>query len=699
MNSAISRFFTCSVVCALAACAIAQTDAGAKPPSSCTSPGLYCNAGVSSASPIRQNNVFVSLGLSPSQETILTNMLGTGNTNNSHITGVLVSVPSGCASSCTPTGPYIDYGGATKSGNYCPSPNFSALDSFVSTVYGANTTNRKLTNIVVAPAGYGINSQTPGGVFSQGWANTLADCSGSALYSLSWASGNYYLPSDYIKDSGGNYWQIKTGAGNSNYTPTNASHSGTTATVTLNTATTLKVNQYVTVTLASPSNASQYNAVEAKITAVSGSQISYALGSAPTWSGPVTAGDVTGDARCIAGTTGGPGPSSTSPYTDGTGNTACTWTKIGTSAPPQDAWVSSSYTGTAGAYELSLNTSGNSCTLSSLTCQVSLSSPYIGSLGDSITVNGVTTSGGTEMNCTGCSVSAITSSTVTYHDSSVTANFSSGINSGAILYAQRAFNSGSVNGSTNLTVLASGLPTPYEPPMKTWIKYICGQVYAHYASDTRVGYIRCGLSEGGEADTDGLTANPGWPFGSQSVFVSYYEDVMADVGSLASSDGLVCMGNLNSFDLPEGQISVSNSCGLGTNGYKVNDVVAIDNSQCLIIGDIQSDWCWNFNQYHGALMPDGRYPILELQTSKTSTPGNDVLGSTGGLAYDNSTCGSYCPWPGLMPVAKTNLANDGEWYMCDFMLAYDSNYSHDGCDASYASYSSAYQTAFAAFAP
>jgi len=61
---------------------------------------------------------------------------------------------------------------------------------------------------------------------------------------------------------------------------------------------------------------------------------------------------------------------------------------------------------------------------------------------------------------------------------------------------------------------------------------------------------------------------------------------------------------------------------------------------------------------------------------------------------------SYCTWPGLPPLAKTNLANDGEWYTCDFMLAYDSNYP-DGCSPSYSysTYSGPYQSTFASFAP
>jgi hypothetical protein len=698
------------------------------PPSTCTSPGLYCNGGTTSTSPIRQNNVLLSLGLTSTQLSVLTTMLGTGNTNNSHITGVIVSVPAGCSSNCT-SGDYLD-AGSTYAGNYCPSLNFSGLDTFIGDVWAANTTNRKLTNIVVAPAGYNNNTETSVGVFSQGWANSLTDCSGNALFPITWTKGNYYLPGDYIRDSGGNYWQIKPGTASVNYKATSSNtfttaYSGTTAKLTLNsTPPSSLLDQYVTVTLATPSSASEYNAVEAQVTAISGKQITYLVGSAPTWSGTVTAGDVTADARCEAGngtsSPSGPAPGDSSPYTDGSAANACTWTKLtGTNAPPQDAWVSNTYTGaTNEAYQLNLNTTGNSCSLSAMTCTVSVASPYIGSNGDLVTVANVTTTGKTEMNCTSCAVQSISSTQVTYADSAVTVSFSGSINSGATLAAQRVFNinsqNGTVSGSPN-PVLASGLPTAYEPPMKAWIKYICGQVYAHYKGNTHVGYIRCGLTEGGEADTDGLTSSPGWPFGSQSEFVSYYHDMMNDIGSLASTNSLVCMGNLNSFDLPEGQISISNNCGIGTNGYKVNDVVqltsAFGNTNCLVIGDIQSDWCWNFNQYYNSTMPNGNYPILELQTSLASTPNDDALGETGGLAYDSTTadCGSYCPWPGLIPVAKAPVSgsslsvNDGEWYMCDFMIAYDgsytTNYSDFNCTQSFWSYDSNYLTAFNSFAP
>ena len=724
MKSITNRFLACAIMLAMSAvCAVSQIDERLTPPppSSCTSPVLYCNG----TSPIRQSNVLISsLGLDATQLSILTTMLGTTNTNNSHITGVVVSVAAGCASNCT-SGTYLD-AGSTHNGVYCPSLDFSGLNTFISDVYGANTASRKLTNIVVAPAGYNSNNETSLGVFSQGWANTLADCSGNPLYPLAWAQGTYYLPGDYIKDSGGKYWQIENGAANVNFTPTNASYSGTTATITVRqTPPSSLIGQSITVTLATPSGATAYNVVETKVTNVIGNQIYYTLNTTPSWSGAVTAGDITGDARCVAGAGGGPGPTTPSPYTDGSTATACTWTKLtGTNAPPQDAWVSSSYLGLRNqAYQLNLNTTNDTCSRTSMSCTVSLANAYIGSNGDSITVTGVTTNGATEMNCTGCTVIGITATQVTYADNNVTANFPNGngntINSGATLSAQRVFNVNSVNGTISGSpnpVLATGLPTAYEPPMKAWIKYICGQVYAHYASDTRVGYIRCGLTEGGEADTVGLMSNtgPGWPFGSQSVFVSYYQDVMYEVGMWAKNNNLVCMGNLNSFDLPEGQISISNSCGIGTNGYKVDDVVALNfsgSNECLVIKDIQSDWCWNFNQYYNSKMPNGNYPILELQTSLASTPTTDVLTKTGGLASDSNTndCGSYCPWPGLLPVAKTPVSgsslttNDGEWYMCDFMIAYDSNYtndySHFNCTKAFSSYATAYQGAFGAFAP
>jgi hypothetical protein len=718
MKSITNRFLACAIMLALSAvCTVSQTDERLTPPppSSCTSPVLYCNG----TSPIRQSNVLISsLGLDATQLSILTTMLGTTNTNNSHITGVVVSVAAGCASNCTP-GTYLD-AGSTHNGVYCPSLDFSGLNTFISDVYGANTTNRKLTNIVVAPAGYNSNNETSLGVFSQGWANTLADCSGNPLYPLAWAQGIYYLPGDYIKDSGGKYWQIENGAANVNFTPTNASYTGTTATITVRqTPPSSLIGQSITVTLATPSSATAYNVVETKVTNVIGNQIYYTLNPNPGWSGAVTAGDITGDARCVAGASGGPGPTTQSPYTDGLTATACTWTKLtGTSAPPQDAWVSSSYLGLKNqAYQLNLNPSAiQTCTGGANgTCRVTLASPYIGSVGDSVTVS----TGGTNLDCTNCAISAggIGTNTVTY--SNPNKNYST--TATGTLSAQRVFNINSVNGTISGSpnpVLATGLPTAYEPPMKAWIKYVCSQVYAHYASDTRVGYIRCGLTEGGEADTVGLMSNtgPGWPFGSQSVFVSYYQDVMGEVGMWAKNNSLVCMGNLNSFDLPEGQISISNNCGIGTNGYKVDDVVALSpnfsgSNECLVIKDIQSDWCWNFNQYYSKTMPNGNYPILELQTSLASTPTTDVLGKTGGLASDSNTndCGSYCPWPGLLPVARTPVSgsslttNDGEWYMCDFMIAYDSNYtndySHFKCTKAFSSYATPYQGAFGAFAP
>jgi hypothetical protein len=650
--------------------------------------GIYCGA-----HPVIQNNVFNpplnSTGYS--QWTDLGTVLG-----NSNVTGVVALVPGGCISNCT-NKVYLDSGSGTDShGNYCPSvtTGLSNLDSFVTTVHGYG----KLTNIVVAPASYGNNTQTPTGVFSQAWANLLdTDCSGNAAssstapYDLTWQSSHRYLPGEYVLVSG-TYWQVKTGTGNYRYTPTNASANGTTATVTVSGTVSLQTNQYVTVTLSD----TRFNVVRAQITGVGTHTVSYAL--AKTISSESVTGDVTGDATCISGTSGS---FNTNPYSDGTGSTACSWSQGTSNAPPQDAWVGSSYSGLGGkAYSLSLNTTSNSCTSSA--CTVSLANPYVGSTGDSITVAGVTTGGGgTNLNCTGCSVTGITSSTVTYSDSNGT--FSGTINSGATLVAQRHFNISSANGSTNVSVIASGLPTAYEPPMKAWIKYVCGQVYAHYASDSRVGYIRCGLTEGGEADTVGLVGNgtTNWPYGSQSVFVAYYNDFMGYVSNLASTNSLICMGNLNSFDLPEGQISISNNCGIGTNGYQVNDVAAINAGNCMTLTAIQSDWCWNFSTYNVA-MSNGKYPILELQTKGASTPGTDTSGNTGGLSAD-SGCGSGngCPWSGLIPIASSNLANDGEWYMCDIMLGDDTSYPNGCPDGSgtYEAYQSAYASALTAFLP
>lgn len=650
--------------------------------------GIYC-----SAHPVTQNNVFNpplnSSGYS--QWTDLETVL-----QNPNVTGVVASVPSGCTSNCT-NKVYLDSGtGTDPSGNYCPSVStgLSNLDSFVATVHGYG----KLTNIVVAPASYNNNTQTPTGVFSQAWANLLdTDCSGNAAsgstapYDLTWQASHRYLPGEYVLVSG-TYWQVKTGTGNYNYTPTTAAANGTTATITMTSspAVALQANQYVTVTLSD----TRFNVVRAQITSVGTHTVSYAL--AKTISSESVTGDVTGDATCISGTSG---LFNANPYSDGSGSTACSWSQGTSNAPPQDAWIGSSYTGASGkAYQINLSSSATqTCTGDATgTCTVTLVNPYIGSVGDSVTV-----STGTNLDCTNCAISAggIGANTVTYSNPNKTySNTATGT-----LSAQRHVNINSTNGSANASVLASGLPTAYEPPMKAWIKYVCGKVYAHYASDSRVGYVRCGLTEGGEADTVGLVGNgtTNWPYGTQSVFVAYYNDFMGYVSGLASTDSLVCMGNLNSFDLPEGQISIANNCGIGTNGFQVNDVTAINNGHCLVLGDIQSDWCWNFSTYNVA-MSNGKYPILELQTKLASTPGTDTSGNTGGLSAD-SGCGSGngCPWSGLIPIASANLANDGEWYICDIMLADDSSYPNGCADGSgtYEAYQSVYASALTSFLP
>ena len=92
----------------------------------CTPPGLYCNNGTKSTTPIKQNNAFFNLNLTGTQSTMLTNML---SANSTHLTGVvLVLSPQGVRPRADLRS-HIDYGQETYGSGYCPLPDFTQLDS------------------------------------------------------------------------------------------------------------------------------------------------------------------------------------------------------------------------------------------------------------------------------------------------------------------------------------------------------------------------------------------------------------------------------------------------------------------------------------------------------------------------------------------------------------------------------------------
>jgi hypothetical protein len=259
------------------------------------------------------------------------------------------------------------------------------------------------------------------------------------------------------------------------------------------------------------------------------------------------------------------------------------------------------------------------------------------------------------------------------------------------------FNINDLPAGATLTNLETGFPVSYETPMKVAYKYFIQQVISHYQnsppSGLKLGYIRFGLTEGGE--TVPLISGS-WPYfknltgegpasGASIVFLSYDDEMMefqnANNQTSGSNPPINMQADLNTWnnntDYPdqEALYAVQNNIGIGTNGLQVADVNAISGSCTSSNSTISGDWCYNFHQYCSTKMPNGNYPICSLQTFLLSTPGNNnavVAGNpnTGALSdeyWNNGT--SWANFAGLIPTAKQYGANNLEIYTCDILYA------------------------------
>jgi hypothetical protein len=425
----------------------------------------------------------------------------------------------------------VDTGTATSGCPNITTANWTAFDNTLTTIINSG----KFVNFIVMPVQEGgVNSDTPAYVFTQVWANNLADGGCSGLGSgdvLVWAKDEAVLPGNYIY-ANTHYWQETA-------QPWSSSH------------------EFV--------------------------------------------------GTCTTGSTEPAFVSTVSSYTDNN----CTWTNVGTNAPPQDVCFSSFYSGNFG-------------------------------------------------NNYGC------------------------------------FNVNDLPSGQTLTSLETGFLVSYETPMKTAYKNFIQQVINHYQdhapANLKLGYIRFGLSEGGE--TVPLVSSS-WPYfnnptgkgpasGASIVYLSYDYEMMvfqnANNQRSGSNPPINMQADLNTWDgitdYPdqEALYATEENIGIGTNGLEVNDVTSIANIGCTSpstsANPISGDWCYNFHEYCSTKMPNGNYPICSLQTLLWSTPGNNTAGETGSLSAEGS-------FPGLLPIAKQYGANNLEIYTCDVlytvMYAYPTN--------------------------
>ncbi|HWY23260.1 MAG TPA: hypothetical protein VNX26_18680 [Candidatus Acidoferrum sp.] len=253
----------------------------------------------------------------------------------------------------------------------------------------------------------------------------------------------------------------------------------------------------------------------------------------------------------------------------------------------------------------------------------------------------------------------------------------------------------------------TGMPVSYNLPFLTAYQKFAAAVYDHYANHAptglKVGYIRFGMSDGGEASplcNSAGTQSSGWPKYSKYTYLAYVSDMTTYFGGLITTVPQVAdmhaVGSTPDYDYAdqEALYANNNSIGLDTNGLSVNDVTQIQNGNCTTKGSTLGDWCKNFNTYCGKAMPSGKYPICSLQTLTASTPGTDTSGNTGSLSVDGT-------FPGLIPTAQAHGATNLEIYTIDTLLAVSPNYCTDTgghCGTpDYSGYQGPYEAAFETF--
>ena len=390
------------------------------------------------------------------------------------------------------------------------------------------------------------------------------------------------------------------------------------------------------------------------------------------------------DVRCTSGGGAIPGCLTTpsSPCSDGTAQ----WTETTDGhAPPLDYWCDANTTGINqfDCFQLKING------LASITNHVA-----------TITVTGtptfpinqtVTVTGSGLYDCASCKVTMTSPTQIVYSGVPTLSDPQETLSAGVISGAH------SVNINTApAAVVVHQLPIPYEQPMRRWREYLMTKIHEHYAATgaPAIGYIRMGLTKGGETDTSSINA---WPFGSQDQMLTYEQELYTLMGKSGCGDTFTCIANLHTYPTQEAAYINANNLGFDNNALGVAQVTAIGAGNCMTPGGVPNsgDWCLNFAQY--PTLPNGKTPNMTLQTggrTQYSSPGVCAANDVGAMSVDTA-----CGYPGNLPIARANGATNIEMYFCDVMLAMDPDYSSNHCMFKFdqATYEPLYQAAFAAF--
>ena len=254
--------------------------------------------------------------------------------------------------------------------------------------------------------------------------------------------------------------------------------------------------------------------------------------------------------------------------------------------------------------------------------------------------------------------------------------------------------------ATNTIPGCSSFPTwvapPYSPDFLTAYENFLAAVIQHYSGNPSIGYVRVGMSAGGEvyqycsAVLDTYPAPPAYtgpPFNcdtvanvGQCVWLAYDQQVLNFVQSQtptftilgpSTSQNQGGLDPTNVFPLTEDDQAVLDNFGFGNQGLQRSDITNYANGL-----ECNANWCGKFNQYTG-LVP------LEMQTAVLSDPT-----CTGLESICANLTGSLID---LLPFADTRLVTIFEIYEGDLYVALNPanpNYANYGTQ-----YSSALQSA------
>lgn len=387
---------------------------------------------------------------------------------------------------------------------------------------------------------------------------------------------------------------------------------------------------------------------------------------------------------CISGTSS-PTFTGSGPITE-SATYPCVWTKIGTSAPPEDVSCSPSFAG-VNCYSVAItNIVGNGTTVT-----VTLAAaPTFALMQNSgvIQIAGITNSSYTALNTT-WTMNSENSSTITFLDSnSYTSCNASCLGGSPVVEQTHTLNINSTNAT--LATLASALPVAYEMPYAVWRNWFCDQTIDHYNSgQLGGGYIVCGYEGGGEYSTFNTGQQPSF---SKSLFLSGINDML--LSESAQAPTMPLFGDMNAvggdytYTDQEAAIETALSIGMRTNGLEVTDLTNIICSQgvssayCTAIstpnacdnpptsstlGCTSGGWYRNAVTYPtftgGALA--GEPSTLSLQTLNGSQPTNCQVSSTFPIAGPLAPAAATTDCPegfigllnGLVSLRTTGLVN------------------------------------------